>query len=306
MRIIDISNWKAEIDLNAVDCDGVVVQCTWGAGELTTQYGLTNGVWTGADAKIQTAAKRGLKVGYMHYIRGVGAVREARFFAESTEGYLHKYVPSVDWESDDNSAWGNTAYLDEWLTEYINLTGVPPLIYCQRSEIPNIQQIAAKHDCGIWEACYANMERTGWQTADTIWDYVPYPMRQYTSSGQITGYNGRLDLNWFNGDGATWDAYAHVDGSTTVGTTTPVVEAVPTVVAAEYFVDVDALNVRTYPSLSAGVVASYSRGEHVVLDGWGAYGDGYIWGRYVGAQSGEYRYVAVGVADGSEWYLKLC
>ena len=304
MRIIDISNWKAEIDLNAVDCDGVVVQCTWGCGELTTQYGLVNGVWTGADEKIQTAAKRGLKVGYMHYIRGIAtAEEEARWFVAQTEGYLHKYVPSVDWEADDNNAWGNRNYLDAWLTEYIRLTGVPPLVYCQRSEIPYVQDICAKHDCGLWEACYANMDRVGWQDDSTIWSYVAYPMRQYTSSGQITGYNGRLDLNWFNGDASTWDAYAHVDGS--ASTPTDAAPAVPTVLAGEYVVDVDRLNVRTSPSVNATIAAQYSHGEHVVLDGWGAYADGYVWGRYVGAQSGEYRYVAVGLADSSEWYLML-
>ena len=165
-----------------------------------------------------------------------------------------------------------------------------------------MQDICAKHDCGLWEACYASMERVGWQDSSTIWSYVDYPMRQYTSSGQIAGYNGRLDLNWFNGDSATWDAYAHVDGTVVPSEPAP---AAPTVLADEYVVVVDALNVRTGPSVNSTIVATYTNGEHVVLDGWGAYADGYIWGRYVGAQSGEYRYIAVGLADSSEWYLAL-
>lgn len=75
--------------------------------------------------------------------------------------------------------------------------------------------------------------------------------------------------------------------------------------AGEYVVAVDGLNVRTSPTVNSTVVATYANGEHVILDGWGAYGDGYVWGRYVGAQSGEYRYVAVGLSDSSEWYLNL-
>ena len=95
MRFVDISNWKADCDVSKIDADGVVVQCTWGAGELTTDNGLVDSVWVGADEKIQAAAARGLAVGYMHYLRGVNASEEAYFFAEHTKGYLGKYVPCV-------------------------------------------------------------------------------------------------------------------------------------------------------------------------------------------------------------------
>lgn len=306
MRIVDISNWKADCDVSKIDADGVVVQCTWGAGELTTDNGLVDSVWVGADAKIQAAAARGLAVGYMHYIRGVNASEEAYFFAEATNGYLGKYVPCVDWESDDNAAWGNRAYLDEFLYQYIRLTGVKPLVYAQRSEIPFIKDICAKHDCGIWEACYASMDATGWQDADSIWSYVAYPMRQYTSNGHIGGYAGSLDLNYFAGDNAAWDKYAGVGANTPANPApVPVVDPSPTVIATSYEVSVDSLNVRTEPSVKGEVVADYVRGQKVVLDGWGAYADGFLWGRYIGASSGQPRYIAIGTESGSEWYLTM-
>lgn len=303
MRFVDISNWKADVDVSKIDADGVIVQCTWGAGELTTGNGIVNSVWAGADAKIQAAAARGMAVGYMHYIRGVGAAEEALFFAAHTSGYLKRFVPCVDWEAADNAAWGDRAYLDEFLHYFILTTGVKPLVYAQRSEIPFIKDIAAKHDCGIWEACYASMDAVGWQDADSIWSYVAYPMRQYTSNGHIGGYAGSLDLDYFAGDRAVWDEYACVGADTPVD---PVVSPAPIVVAATYEVAVDSLNVRTEPSLRGQVVASYSRGEKVVLDGWGVYADGFLWGRYVGASSGRPRYVAVGTDSGSDWYLTMC
>lgn len=58
------------------------------------------------------------------------------------------------------------------------------------------------------------------------------------------------------------------------------------------------LNVRSAPSLSGSIVASYSRGQTVRLDDWYKIADGYVWGRYTGAQSGQKRYVAVGKATG--------
>lgn len=69
-----------------------------------------------------------------------------------------------------------------------------------------------------------------------------------------------------------------------------------TVTAAGAYVVVspDGLNVRAEPSTSAEVVATYSTGDTVHLDGWSTTGDGWVWGRYVGASSGKHRYVAVG------------
>jgi hypothetical protein len=57
---------------------------------------------------------------------------------------------------------------------------------------------------------------------------------------------------------------------------------------------VQALNVRTKPSLSGDVVAEYHYGEIVWLDDWFCIEDGYVWGRYTGNQSGKLRYVAIG------------
>ena len=56
----------------------------------------------------------------------------------------------------------------------------------------------------------------------------------------------------------------------------------------------DGLNVRAEPSTSAEIVATYSTGDTVALDGWSTTGNGWVWGRYVGASSGKYRYVAIG------------
>lgn len=64
-----------------------------------------------------------------------------------------------------------------------------------------------------------------------------------------------------------------------------------------YRCTVSKLNVRTAPSLSGSVVASYCLGQTVVLDDWYRSADGYIWGRYTG-HSGNVRYVAVGRATG--------
>lgn len=65
-----------------------------------------------------------------------------------------------------------------------------------------------------------------------------------------------------------------------------------------YRCTVNGLRVRTAPSLSGTVVASYNKGQTVVLDDWYKIADGWVWGRYTGAQSGQKRYVAVGKPTG--------
>lgn len=66
----------------------------------------------------------------------------------------------------------------------------------------------------------------------------------------------------------------------------------------KYRCTVSALNVRDAPSLKGNVVASYSKGQTVVLDDWYKIADGWVWGRYTGASSGKKRYVAVGKPTG--------
>lgn len=75
-----------------------------------------------------------------------------------------------------------------------------------------------------------------------------------------------------------------------------------------YRCTVDSLNVRAAPSLSGAVVASYSKGQTVILDNWYKIADGWVWGRYT-SYSGHVRYIAVGRATGKpepDDYLIKC
>lgn len=72
----------------------------------------------------------------------------------------------------------------------------------------------------------------------------------------------------------------------------------PMVFGGTYRCTVPVLNVRDLPTVCSNVVAHYRKGQTVILDDWYTTHDGFIWGRYVGATSGKYRYVAVGRATG--------
>lgn len=215
LRGIDISNWKPDFNPSVVDYDFLIVQCTWGAGELTVN-GIVNSVWPGADGMIQKCLARGKKMGYMHYIRGRKSAREeAEFFVNNTKGYLHKGIPMVDWENEDNSVFGDYSYLSEWVERFIELTGVPPIIYAGAKDYAKVAEVGKRFNCGLHIAQYADTDtHIGYQ--GDPWNEGAYAcaIRQYSSTTYIQGYSGRLDVNKFYGDSEAWDKYANPKGAT--------------------------------------------------------------------------------------------
>ena len=69
--------------------------------------------------------------------------------------------------------------------------------------------------------------------------------------------------------------------------------------AGTYRVNVDVLNVRDKPSVKdGGIIAHYTRGALVELENYRYVCDGFVWGRYLGQTSKQYRYVAIGPYTG--------
>ena len=223
MQGIDISGWQAGIDLAKVPCDFVIVKATQGTGYVSES----------CDAQVQQAISLGKPFGFYHYVNGSGAQEEADFFVDNCTGYFGKGIPCIDWESGENSAWGNTDYLKQLVQRVIDRTGVKPLIYASASSFP--WDVAQALDCGAWVAQYADNNATGYQ--DSPWNEGAYEcaIRQYSSNGRLDGYSGSLDLDkaymdadgwaryvgtasdkptgWIKNDGRWW--YRHADGSYT-------------------------------------------------------------------------------------------
>lgn len=79
-----------------------------------------------------------------------------------------------------------------------------------------------------------------------------------------------------------------------------------TVKAGTYECVVDRLNVRDKPTTAGSAVkAQYVKGEKVVLTSYAKVADGCVWGRYRGATSGQWRYVAVRKTNGTVYLRKV-
>lgn len=206
MQGIDASNWQCGINTAEINADFVVVGVTWGSGNVYNNC-LSNGVNTDATRMLDGALRSGKSVGTYHYARGTNATSEADFYVNHVQNYVGRAVLAVDWEAQDNRAFGNGAWLEQFVRRVYERTQVYPLVYVQASAINQLTSYVREH-CGLWVAQYASMNTTGYQSQPWLIGKYGEAMRQYSSSGVVAGYAGRLDLNLFRGERWQWDKYA--------------------------------------------------------------------------------------------------
>lgn len=204
---IDISNWQNGIDLDAVPYDFVIAKATQGKSYVSPD----------CVRQVEQARARGKLFGVYHYIDGSGAIGEADFFIDSVENWVGEGILCLDWESNQNAAWGNEDYLRQVARRVIERTGVQPVIYVQQSRMAQVKRVADALNCGLWIAQYADMTPTGYQ--DAPWNEGAYScaIRQYSSCGRLSGYSGNLDLNKAYMDAAAWKRYANPKGEASPG-----------------------------------------------------------------------------------------
>ena len=205
MQGIDISGWQAGIDLGSVPCDFAIVKATEGTGYVNPD----------CDRAVQQCIELGKPWGVYHYVNGSGADAEADYFIDQCSGYIGHGILCIDWESMDNSAWGNTDYLTQLVQRVIDRTGVKPLIYASAGSFP--WDVAQALDCGAWVAQYADMNPTGYQDAPWNDDAYACAIRQYSSCGRLDGYSGNLDLDKAYMDADAWTKYAGAASSQPTG-----------------------------------------------------------------------------------------
>lgn len=186
---IDIASYQAGLDFSKVPCDFAIIKATQGTGYINPD----------CVRAVEQAMSLGKGVGVYHYISGGNAVAEADFFINSILNWIGKVMICLDWELDQNSAWGDESYLEQVINQVIARTGVPPMIYAPASRYNEVAPVANRNNCGLWIAQYADMNPTGYQ--NTPWNEGAYTcaIRQYSGSGRLNGWNGDLDLDKFYG-----------------------------------------------------------------------------------------------------------
>lgn len=197
MNGIDISSWNAGINLDAVPCDFVIIKATEGTGYINPDF----------DRAYNQAKNAGKCLGIYHYARGLDATAEADYFLSKVGQRVGEAILVLDWEGGDNKRFGinDSEWVKTWLERVVSKTGVKPLIYTSQSVMARFNKLSGY---GMWIAQYANNNPTGYQ--DKPWNEGAYAcaIRQYSSSGNLPGWNGDLDLNKAYMDRDGWNKYA--------------------------------------------------------------------------------------------------
>ncbi|KAB6793258.1 glycoside hydrolase, partial [Bifidobacterium longum] len=129
MQGVDMSNWQCGADVYNMQADFVVVGTTWGTGQVNNNC-LASGVNTDANRMIAQAQASGKKFGLYHYAMGGNPEAEAQFFYTNTSNYWRHGIVALDWEMDDNPAWGDWDWVRRFMSECERLSGgVRPLLY---------------------------------------------------------------------------------------------------------------------------------------------------------------------------------
>ena len=205
MKGIDIASYQAGIDLTSVPCDFVIVKATGGTGYVNPDFRRALG----------QAVSSGKKVGVYHYARERGcpgrAAEEAAFFLEHVKDYIGSAILALDWEEEVSLG---VSWAKEWLDEVWNRTGVKPMIYMSKSVCRGFDwSTVVESDYGLWAAQYSSGSPTGyqeqpWTDTEGFGAWGEPAIFQYSGSGQLPGWNGKLDLNLAYMNDAAWDKYA--------------------------------------------------------------------------------------------------
>lgn len=213
MQGVDVSNWQCGIDTYNLQADFVVVGTTWGVGGFNNNC-LSWGVNQDANRVIAQAQASGKRWGIYHYAMGNNPESEAEFFYANTSNYWRNGVVALDFEPQDNAAWGNWDWARRFLRRCEELSGgVRPMLYTMGSAVNSIPQ-DLRDRYALWAADYADMNTTGYQSYP--WHYGAYgeSMLQYSGTGVVNVWNG-IDLNVFRGDSGAWDRIANPDSTPT-------------------------------------------------------------------------------------------
>lgn len=200
---VDISNHQPTIDISKIDTDFVIIKASEGVGWADPQL----------ESHVSKARAAGKLVGFYHFARPLAtAENTADAEAKSFLNYVKPYLKVgdmlvLDWEAENQS---NITWAKAWLDTVGTNTDSVPLIYMNLNTANAYNWGAVSDIYPLWLAQYPSSAKQGWGPTSkmgtaTGWNTV---MWQYTSTGNVTGYTGDLDLNEFYGTAADWKEYA--------------------------------------------------------------------------------------------------
>lgn len=175
----------------------------------TTQFNIvkfTQGTWyvnPYREKQYADSKKAGWLLGAYHYAEGGDPVKEAQFFVREVRDRIGECILALDWEGKSNSKFKSgkdVQWCYDFCEEVYRLTGTKCFLYMSKSvcRYYNWQKVAEKYP--LWCAQYGSNNKTNYQSSPWTdnggWGkWQSDTIRQYSSHGDIAGYNGNIDIN---------------------------------------------------------------------------------------------------------------
>lgn len=287
-RGVDLSNWDSDVIPHSLGAGFMIVK----ASEGTYYKDKT------MEPFLRDARENDIMYGVYHFAVPGDPEAQAAYFYDAVDksGFLEGATIWLDFEGDVVSN-GGVSFAKRFIDRIESFTGKTCGIYMSQSVACELDW-SQLSDRPLWVAQYANEDPTWYQDEPwSTWKFGAWgstcAILQYSPCGYIEGY-GPLDLDrgyfskeqwaaWASGtilypedsDGANGDYFKMKEKTVTFR---------------------DTVNIRTAASTRADIVGQYHEGESVIIDGVSMV-NGFAWGHYIGASSGEDRYVALGRTD---------
>lgn len=203
----DVASYQAGMNVGEVAGDFVLVKATEGINYTNPEF----------NGHVKQTLSAGKKLGVYHFIRNDSDIKQqADYFLTVVKPYIGKAMLVLDFESTTGSTIQNQAGVGlakQWLDYVYQKTGVRPVLYTGISCENSLDwSSVVKANYGLWIAQYNNYNVVnGYQPRDlygSLKHWKTAVMFQYTSTGQLPGWNGALDFDVFYGDKTAWDKYA--------------------------------------------------------------------------------------------------
>lgn len=207
MYTVDVYSGSDDSIIRDPHAQGVIIKATQGTGYVNPKC---NHQW-------DLAGELGKKRGLYHYAGGGNPVAEAQYFINNIKNYVGQAMLVIDWEGYQNSAWGNSNWVRQFVDEVHRLTGVWCVIYVQESALGQVANCAK--DCAVWVAKYASMNWNSWT--------VPNMNVSSGAFGSIAGWQytgGDMDRSIWYLDANAWDKFAKPGTKPQIETPKPVVK----------------------------------------------------------------------------------
>ncbi|MFD1430238.1 GH25 family lysozyme [Lacticaseibacillus mingshuiensis] len=331
---IDVSSHQYDtqlhtyIDLTRTTGDFVIVKATEGTGYRNPAF----------TKHAQQAQAAGKLLGLYHYLKNGDPIAQADYFLSAARPYIGQAILVVDIEDAPLLNQTGPDNGKRFLDRIRAATGITGFVYTYLNEENHrnwTKLVAAGYP--LWLAQYNFGDVRG---------YIPRPLNgklknwpamtifQYTSTGYLPGWRGRLDFNVFYGTKADWQKWATGKAGSTPGKTVPAKPAPtsPTVATAKpataakpappstaakpatavkpattasnwhsekgTFTLNRAIILREGPSTSAKAIATLQAGQKVSYNAF-TYSGGYVWIRQP-RSGGKFGYMATGTASGTK------